>query len=87
MISNKEARKRLLLIARKTERVPPHRFNFQVYVEDRWGGKPDLSCGAAACSIGHASTLPYFRKRGLRLIQPYGVDGIGVCSSRKDEWL
>src|SRR5271170_1513256 len=67
-ITRAEARKRLLMIARKTESVPPDRFNFARYVDDDWQGKPDLSCNTRACAIGYGTTIPYLRKLGLHLV-------------------
>ena len=37
------------------------------WVGDNWQGKPDLSCGTTACACGWATTLPKFRKMGLKL--------------------
>jgi hypothetical protein len=68
-ITRKEARKRLMMIERKTRRVPPERFDFNRWVGNDWGGKWDLSCGTVACSIGFSTTIPYLRKLGLRLFR------------------
>lgn len=58
---------RLLRLAAFLDNLPPERFNFSHSVGDDWQGKPDLSCGTTACGIGWASTMPEFRKLGLRL--------------------
>lgn len=57
------------------------RFNFSSWVDDgTYQGKPDLSCGTTACALGWATTVPAFRKEGLRLF----TDEVGtypVCGS------
>jgi hypothetical protein len=83
-ISRKEARKRLLMIARKTEQVPAHRFNFEFYVGNDWLGDPNLSCGTQGCAVGWGTTIPYLRKLGLHLVKnPY--DGIFVAAANITE--
>lgn len=58
---------RLLKLADFLETVPPKRFRFSSWVGDDWQGREDLSCGTTACAVGWASTIPAFRKLGLRL--------------------
>jgi hypothetical protein len=73
-ITRKESRKRLMMIERKTRRVPPERFDFNRWVGNDWGGKWDLSCQTSACSLGFATTIPYLHKLGLRLVKSiYGA--------------
>lgn len=43
-------------------------FDFSQYVDHKqWKGKQDLSCGANACALGHAASMPEFRRLGLCL--------------------
>lgn len=49
------------------DKLPRKRFNFGAWVGKDWRGAPDLSCGTTACAIGWATTIPFFRKLGLRL--------------------
>lgn len=58
--------KHLLKLAEFLETVPRNRFKFDA-ITWKWKGKQDLSCGAKACAMGWAATMPYFRKMGLRL--------------------
>jgi hypothetical protein len=59
--------KRLLKLADFLETVPRKRFDFTKWVGLDWKGKADLSCGTSACAIGWATTIPSFRKLGLKL--------------------
>ena len=60
-------RNRLLKLADFLDTVPPERFDYARWVGESWQGDPDLSCGTTACALGWASTIPEFRKLGLRL--------------------
>lgn len=71
---------RLLRLADYLETVPRDRFDMNRWVGDSWGGKQDLSCGTKACAMGHAATMPFFRKLGLKLSR-FGV-GTGVPAIR-----
>lgn len=64
-------KKRLLKLADFLETVPRKRFDMQTWVGDEWKGKEDLSCGTSACAMGWATTIPSFRKLGLRLQRSY----------------
>lgn len=59
--------RRLLVLARFLEKLPPKRFDFEHWVGHGWKGAQDLSCGTTACALGWAATMPYFRRLGLRL--------------------
>ena len=59
--------RRLLALANKLDTVPRKQFNICKWVGHDWKGKPDLSCGTVACAMGWATTMPLFRKLGLRL--------------------
>jgi hypothetical protein len=76
-ITRAESYKRLKMIERKTRQVRPERFHFAQWAGTNWQGKPDLSCGTNACSIGWATTIPYLRKHGLHLTlsTEYGTEG------------
>jgi hypothetical protein len=62
-------KRRLLALARKLDTVPVERFDISTWVGMHWQGKPDLSCGTVACALGWATTIPSFRRLGLRLIE------------------
>jgi hypothetical protein len=60
---NKE---RLLVLANFLEKdVPDDQFAMDHWVEDKWQGAQDLSCGAAACALGWAVQVPEFKDLGL----------------------
>lgn len=59
--------KRLEILADFLEKLPPERFDYTRWVGTDWKGMPDLSCGARACALGWATTIPEFRELGLRL--------------------
>lgn len=58
---------RLIKLAVFLEKLPPKRFDYGVWAGNNWKGKPDLSCGTTACALGWATTIPEFKKLGLRL--------------------
>jgi hypothetical protein len=59
--------KRLLMLATKLGRVKPERFDYSRWVGEDWEGNDDLSCGTTACALGWATTMPQFRKLGLKM--------------------
>lgn len=59
--------KRLLVLAKFLRKLPRKRFDYGSVVSNWSGGKQDLSCGASACAMGWAATMPVFRKLGLYL--------------------
>lgn len=59
--------RRLLKLADFLDKLPPERFDYSSWVGDDWGGRQDLSCGTTACALGWATTMPEFRRLGLRL--------------------
>jgi hypothetical protein len=67
MVTVRVARGRLLKLADRLETWPRKRFDFTTFVGMDWGGDPDLSCGAVACALGIATTMPIFRRLGLYL--------------------
>ena len=79
----------LELVCKDLDNDPP--FNFEQWVSDRWRGKPDLSCGAPACALGRATTIPELQKLGLvlRRSKPsrfgYGALGVGYVDLFENE--
>lgn len=71
----------LLKLATFLEKLPRARFDYDTFVGKDWKGKKDLSCGTTACAIGWATTIPAFRKAGLRLT----AHGIVIGASHIDE--
>lgn len=63
----KVGQRRLLKLAAFLEKLPRKRFYYGSWVGEDWKGKADLSCGTTACALGWATTIPEFRKLGLRL--------------------
>lgn len=59
--------RRLLKLADKLDTVPRKQFDYSAWVGDDWKGAPDLSCGTTACALGWATTIPSFRRLGLKL--------------------
>jgi hypothetical protein len=66
-VTRKQSDRRLLKLADFLYELPRKRFEYSAWVGDDWKGKSDLSCGTTACALGWATTMPYFRKLGLRL--------------------
>ncbi len=64
---NKTQARRLLKLADFLESLPRNRFCLERWVGRGWEGKPDLSCGTTACALGWATTIPEFRKLGVRM--------------------
>lgn len=58
---------RILKLADFVAKIPRRRFDFNTFVGDDWGGAADLSCGTTACALGWATTMPLFKKLGLKL--------------------
>jgi hypothetical protein len=58
-------KRRLLKLADYGDTIPLKRFKFDVFAGVNWAGKPDLSCGAGACMLGHSTTIPSFQRLGL----------------------
>lgn len=77
---NATGKRRLLSLAKLLEtKVPPKKFKMTHWTE---GKKTDpRECGTAGCAIGWATTLPHFKKAGLRVVRSNEID-IGVYSSR-----
>jgi hypothetical protein len=71
------------LLAKELETQTKIPFMFSMWVGASWKGDPDLSCGAPACAIGIATTMPKFRGLGLKLsksmsgLYPQILDGDG----------
>lgn len=74
--------RRLLKLADFLDALPPARFDYGVWVRSDWQGSSDLSCGTAACALGWATTIPEFRKMGLRLVRRF-KSGVPVYKSRE----
>lgn len=66
-LANYVYKRRLLKLADFLQELPRKRFDYGHWVGDNWGGAADLSCGTTACAWGWATTIPLFRKLGLRL--------------------
>lgn len=57
----------LKLCTERLDTLPPGRYNHSHWVGGDWGGKTNLSCGTTACAMGWATTIPSFRRLGLKL--------------------
>jgi hypothetical protein len=64
---NKDRLMKLVRKLRFVQKNKPTKFNYARWVGQDWKGKADLSCGTTACALGFATTIPEFRKFGLRL--------------------
>lgn len=62
-------KRRLLKLADFLDQLPEERFYYARWVGSDWEGKANLSCGTTACALGWATTIPAFRRLGLRLIK------------------
>lgn len=58
---------RLLKLADFLEKLPRKKFDYDHWAGRDWEGKCDLSCGTTDCALGWATTMPLFRRLGLRL--------------------
>lgn len=67
MATHAQGNERLLRLAEFLEALPPKRFDYCKWVGTDWLGDAELSCGTTACALGWATTMPEFRKLGLRL--------------------
>lgn len=77
--------RRLNKLADFLETVPKERFRYDVWVGKDWKGKPDLSCGTRACAAGWATTMPEFRRLGLRLEYTPGAEWQYVINIKSKE--
>ena len=59
--------RRLLKLAAFLDSLDEERFDYRYWIGNDWKGKPDLSCGTTACAVGWATTIPSFRRAGLRM--------------------
>lgn len=60
-------KKRLLKLANELSVQPTKRFYFGSWAGSDWAGDPFLSCGTTCCAMGLATTIPSFRRLGLRM--------------------
>lgn len=81
MNKNHVYKQRLLSLADFLQKLPKKRFNYNHWVGEDWGGKADLSCGTTACALGWATTMPAFRRLGLRLVNNEAL-GFGVVTMK-----
>lgn len=78
---------RLLKLAAHLDKVRPSRFDFARWAGDDWKGKANLSCGTTACALGLATTIPSFRRLGLRLFRRdggFGKPWVGLTSDTSE---
>lgn len=72
---------RLELVAKKLDENPP--FDFTIWIGQTWKGAEDLSCGATACALGWAATIPELYEAGLRIagvpMRRYADADVGAC--------
>lgn len=65
---NRRLWKRILMLADFVEKVKEERFDYHSWAGYEWAGDPKLSCGTTACALGWATTIPFFRRLGLHLV-------------------
>lgn len=68
MNKNHVYKNRLLKLADFLDNLLDEQFSFDRWVGNDWDQKANLSCGTSACALGWATTIPLFRKLGLRLV-------------------
>lgn len=68
-----ESDRRLLLLADFLAKLPPERFDYEVWVGRDWKGAKDLHCGTTACALGWATAVPELQALGLKLIHNYSL--------------
>lgn len=59
--------RRLTKLCDLLDTLSPRVFTYDLWVGEDWKGDPDLSCGTTACAGGWATTIPEFRRLGLKL--------------------
>jgi hypothetical protein len=69
MTDVKTGNRRLRLLAKFLETVPPSRFDMGEWTGSGWKGAQDLSCGTSACMMGWAATVPEFQRVGFGLVE------------------
>lgn len=69
----------LKLCTERLDTLPPGRYDHSTWVGGDWGGKTDLSCGTTACAMGWATTIPSFRRLGLKLDPTYKIVFGDIC--------
>jgi len=57
------SRRRLLTLVQRLKRVKPKRFDMEIWA------KSQHPCRTAGCAVGYATTIPAFRRAGLKLRQ------------------
>lgn len=79
-VSDAESDKRLMVLAAYLSKLNPRKFYFGT-----WFGNPPVvssetlevtpgECGTNACALGHAATMPYFNRLGLKYRRFLGAD-------------
>ena len=76
--------KRLERLAAHVATRKPERFDFARWVGDNWKGAQDLSCGTTGCAWGHAPSLPFFQRLGVKLKNDFGASVVLEGSSDGD---
>lgn len=79
---NKTGKKRLLQLADFLETLGPERFDLQWWA---YNGFSPNKCGTTACAVGWATTIPAFKKAGLKLYRDYD-DGLYPIYKTYDSW-
>lgn len=79
---NKTHARRLLKLADLLDTIPAERFYLGTWCGPDWAGAPDLSCGTTACALGWATTIPEFRKLGVRMKREGINVGPGFAQAR-----
>ncbi len=79
---------RLHLLTAELRKWPYDQFNFAEWVSENWQGKPDLSCGATACALGIATTMPVFQALGLKLTKTSRGNGyVTIEGTAPKQWM
>lgn len=81
MKMKKHHKARWLKLADLLDTVDPEHFDMEELAKGNFDRpKKEWSCGTAACALGYATTIPSFRKAGLRL-------RVTSFSNRRAYWL
>lgn len=83
-------KQRLLKLADLLDTVPRKRFNISSWASSKFCGKPKEpehnECNTTACAMGWATTLPVFKRAGLKLRLPenkLNYDGCMILTMAK----
>lgn len=77
-------KRRYLKLADFLDTVKRKDFNFKFWISPNWDGKQVISCGTTGCALGHAATMPIFRRLGMSIFWEGSFPVVGFKSDVGD---